>query len=490
MFKGVNIPDLSGNRKANMLAIGSAVAVSAVAALTALALWLGSGPSVAVYTCEPGQDGRPEGLDALGGPIDMSGVFERFGDVAPEMPGAWVRFRGGDSRNIVEDGPPLANAWPETGLPILWSVELGDGYAAAAVLDSRVYVLDYDPKRRADVLRCLALADGTELWRRAYEVTVKRNHGMSRTIPAVTEKYIVTIGPRCHVVCLDTATGDFRWGIDLQRDYGTAEPLWYTGQCPIIEGGRAIIAPCGEEVLMMAVTCETGEVAWSTPNTHGWNMSHSSIIPMTLLGKKTYVYCALGGIAGVSAEAQDAGALLWERPWDAKVVAPSPVQVGDDKIFMTAGYGKGSMMLQLSRDGDDWTVETLYERVPKEGLSCEQQTPLYHDGLLYGIMPKDAGGLKGQFVCYRPGGELVWSSGQDNRYGLGPFMLADNKFFILDDEGELTLLDATAAGFAPLAKAEVLDGHDAWGPLALAGTRLLLRDLGKMVCIDVGAKNE
>jgi hypothetical protein len=31
----------------------------------------------------------------------------------------------------------------------------------------------------------------------------------------------------------------------------------------------------------------------------------------------------------------------------------------------------------------------------------------------------------------------------------------------------------------------VLNGHDAWGPLALAGSRLLARDLDSMVCLDL-----
>ena len=43
---------------------------------------------------------------------------------------------------------------------MLWSIELGEGHAGAAVRDGRVYVLDYDRQAEADVLRCLSLADG------------------------------------------------------------------------------------------------------------------------------------------------------------------------------------------------------------------------------------------------------------------------------------------------------------------------------------------
>lgn len=485
----IDIPDLSRSRRATYVSVGVCLGVTFVASMVALYLWLAStaAQSYTIEACYPGEDGRPEGLDALEPAAELSGIFLAFDGSPSEIPGLWTNFRGEDSDNVVAEAPQLASNWPADGPEALWSVSLGEGYAAPVVLGGCVYILDYDEEKRADALRCLSLADGKEIWRRSYEVSIKRNHGMSRTIPAVTDQYIVTVGPRCHVVCLDTATGDFRWGIDLQREYGTEEPLWYTGQCPIIEDGQAVIAPCGEEVLMMAVDCESGETTWSVPNTRGWNMSHSSIIPMTLLGKRMYVYAALGGLTAVSAEPEDRGTLLWERPWDAKVVAPSPVKSGDDLLFMTAGYGKGSMMLRLSNAGGAWSTETLFETSPKDGLACEQQTPIFHDGLLYGIMPKDAGGLKGQFACYQPDGTLVWSSGQDNRFGLGPFILADGKFFLLSDDGVLTMLDAGKQEYTQLAQAEVLEGHDAWGPIALAGSRMLVRDMGTLVCLDVGA---
>ena len=66
---------------------------------------------------------------------------------------------------------------------------------------------------------CYSLLDGTELWRRGYAVDIKRNHGMSRTIPAVNDKYVVTVGPRCQVMCCDAITGDLLWGIDMVREF-------------------------------------------------------------------------------------------------------------------------------------------------------------------------------------------------------------------------------------------------------------------------------
>jgi outer membrane protein assembly factor BamB len=58
--------------------------------------------------------------------------------------------------------------------------------------------------------------------------------------------------------------------------------------------------------------------------------------------------------------------------------------------------------------------------------------------------------------------------------------------FLLDDDGTLTLVEANPKEYRQLGQAQVLQGHDAWGPLALAGTRLIARDLTQMVCLDVG----
>jgi outer membrane protein assembly factor BamB len=106
---------------------------------------------------------------------------------------------------------------------------------------------------------------------------------------------------------------------------------------------------------------------------------------------------------------------------------------------------------------------------------------LYQDHL-YGIRPS------GELVCLDLTGKVLWSSGMNHRFGLGPLMIADGKILALDDDGHLTMARATPARFEPLAQARVLQGHEAWGPMALAGCRLLVRDLTRLVCLDLGKK--
>jgi outer membrane protein assembly factor BamB len=156
------------------------------------------------------------------------------------------------------------------------------------------WIMTKRPGRRSSLLFA---GRRKELWRRSYGLSIKRKHGMSRTVPAVTADYVLTIGPRCQVMCVKRETGDFLWGIDLVKEYQTEVPLWFTGQCPMIDNNKAILAP-GGSALMIAVDCATGKVLWETPNPDKLKMSHSSIMPWTLNGKRMYVYSANGGVVG------------------------------------------------------------------------------------------------------------------------------------------------------------------------------------------------
>jgi hypothetical protein len=47
---------------------------------------------------------------------------------------------------------------------------------------------------------------------------------------------------------------------------------------------------------------------------------------------------------------------------------------------------------------------------------------------------------------------------------------------------------ASPSRYEKLAEAQVLEGRESWGPMALAGTRLLVRDFTRLACLDVGAR--
>jgi outer membrane protein assembly factor BamB len=442
-------------------------------------LWVGTSKRPALKMREPGQD-RPPGAEiaaATANPFQSIQLVKGNG-IPSKYPGEWTMFRGGGRDNIVKPDKKLATTWQQ-GMPKkLWEIEVGEGYAGPAVKNGMIYLMDYDRENKKDALRCLSLDDGKEIWRLTYPVSIKRNHGITRTVPAVTDKYVIAMGPKCHVVCADAQTGEFKWGIDLVKEYGTTVPQWYAGQCPLVETNRLILAPGGKDALLMAVDCDSGKVIWKTPNPNDWKMTHSSVVPMIFNGKRMYVYCSSGGVVGVSASD---GSILWEFPeWKITIAnIPSPLPIGEDKIFLTGGYGAGSAMIQLKEENGKITVHKLYKLTP-EIFGAAQHTPVFYKNHIFGIR------ADGQFVCITTEGKPVWASTPKNQFGLGPFLLAGDYFYALSESGKLSLISADPSAFNLLAQAQVLDAHEAWGPMALVGTRLLVRDFTRLACLDVG----
>lgn len=463
-----------------MLIVWGVPLLTAALAGWAVVDWLGRYRAFTVQPRVAGMDGRPAAIIAPQEPTDLSGTLETFDGIPSAITTSWPGFRGARRNGVLEDASiTLAEQWPSEGLPKLWQVEMGEGYAGAAVHNGRVYVIDYDMQKQRDAIRCFSLDDGHQIWRYSYPMPVKRNHGMSRTVPAVNDDYVVTIGPKCHVVCLDAKTGEFKWVIDLVAEHGTREPLWYAGQCPLLVGNVAIIAPAGKKTLMMAVDCQSGGILWQTPNLDRWQMTHTSILPMRFGQTDAYVYAATDGVAAVAAAD---GTLLWQSDaWRLRIGIASPVDVGGGRILLSGGYNKGAMMLQIEQQQDGFVPKVLFEHKP-EVFGSDQQTPIYYKGFIYGVRPDK------QLVCMDTDGRIIWVSGGENRYGLGAYMIANGLIYILNDEGLLSLIRAIPERFELLARAKVLDGHDSWGPPAMAAGRLIVRDLTTMVCVDVLAK--
>jgi outer membrane protein assembly factor BamB len=212
-------------------------------------------------------------------------------------------------------------------------------------------------------------------------------------------------------------------------------------------------------------------------------MTHSSIMPMEFMGKRMYVYCGgdkgSGGVVGIS---PDDGSILWQsNEWKMRVLVPSPVVAGSDLIFLSAGYNEGSLMLRLIQEAGKIEAQPVFRLEQKE-FGAEQQTPIFYEGYIYGVR------LDSQLVCLDTDGNIVWASTSANKFGKGPYLIADGLIFIMNDSGVLTVAKATPDGYSQLAQAKVLDGIESWGPMALASGRLIVRDLKRMVCLDIAQK--
>jgi outer membrane protein assembly factor BamB len=118
-------------------------------------------------------------------------------------------------------------------------------------------------------------------------------------------------------------------------------------------------------------------------------------------------------------------------------------------------------------------------------LGSEQQTPI--------LLPDSSGIMAviptGEMVFMAQNGDIKWRSGGTNRYGSGPYLLADNTIYVMNDTGTLSAVAADENKFQLLGSTRVIpNGQECWGPMALADGRLYLRDMTRLFCVDLQAK--
>jgi outer membrane protein assembly factor BamB len=208
-----------------------------------------------------------------------------------------------------------------------------------------------------------------------------------------------------------------------------------------------------------------------------------------------YVYAALGGVVGVSAEGSDVGRVLWQtREWSPSMAVASPLYIGNGEILAFGSYGAGTAKLMVSRDGSGFSVRVTERHRPSEGLASEQHTPILLGYIFWAVLPENAGNNKRQLACYKKNdlANPVWLSGrEDGRYGkgMGPYIVSGDKLYLLDDEGGLFLYRIENTSATLIASHKLFDAIEAWSPMALAGKYLIVRDAHNMLCLDVSKIN-
>jgi outer membrane protein assembly factor BamB len=397
----------------------------------------------------------------------------------------WPQWRGPNRDNqSAETG--LYRTWPAGGPKVLWRTPVGDGYAGAAIRDGLVYVNDYDMAKKAHLVRAISMATGKDVWQWSSPVDIRPNHGISRTVPTVSAKLVFSLDPKCRFFVLDAKTGKLVWQKNLVQEYKATIPGWYAGQNPLLDGDRVVLAT-GGDALVVAFDQATGKEVWRSPNPAKDVMSHVSLMPATIGGVKQYLYLTMNKVVGVAAAD---GQILWSIPFAVKMAAcPSPLPIGDGRVFITSGYEAGSMMIQVEKGASGFTAKKLYDLTAAQ-FNSEVHTPILYKNHLFAVGSK----TRGRFTCLGLDGKVVWQSpvvsgdaAASKTFELGGFMLADGMFFVLDGvSGVLRLLDANTTQYKELASAQVLAGGDVWGPLALSNGRLVIRDMSEMVCLQVG----
>jgi outer membrane protein assembly factor BamB len=395
--------------------------------------------------------------------------------VASARAADWPQFMGSNGNGTsAEKG--LARSWSADGPEVLWTLPLGPGYGGASIRDGKVYALDR-VDRQKDVLRCLDLETGKEDWTFSYEAPGPIDHDGSRSTPAVSEKFVYIIGPFGQLHCLDRNTHQVVWKKNLLSDYGAKAPRWAVAQSALLYKDMVVVAPQADRVGIVALDQETGRERWRSDSIGP--MGYGSPMLIHLDGTDQIVIVNTLGAAAVSASD---GKVLWKYSHPCKIPIPNVTALGGGRFFVTGAYMAGSAIIQVSRQGDSWEVKEL-ARNTKIGGHCHPaflyQAHLY----MLGNVNERSDGL----VCFDLEAQVVWQTKNDPNFDKGgSIQTADGLIYVMDGRtGELHIVEPSATGFKSLGKAKVLAGKEIWGPLALAGGKLVLRDQTQIKCLDL-----
>ena len=135
----------------------------------------------------------------------------------------WPQFCG-PARDGKSPETGLIHAFPADGPKVVWTVRLNEGFGSAAIVDGELYVIDHEGAN--DQIRCFDAATGQEKWKCEYEAPGKVDFKGSRGVPAVTDKYVIAVGPFGHAACVDRKTHEKVWLVNVLTDFGGKTPVW------------------------------------------------------------------------------------------------------------------------------------------------------------------------------------------------------------------------------------------------------------------------
>jgi len=359
------------------------------------------------------------------------------------------------------------------GPTILWRRPVGAGYASPAVVDGTLYL--FHRLDNEEIVEAMDAATGETLWRTGYpadyrDVEFGFDEG-PRATPTIVDGVVYTSGAKRRVQALDAATGERLWEFDAIERYDTRRAPFGSAAQPFWIDGRIVLNIGGREAGIVAVDAATGDTVWTATDHEA---SYAPPLLVELGGERRLLFFTRMGLVDLDpADGRLRSTLLWHsRSW-ASVNAAMPVQV-DGQIFLSASYGTGATLLELTSDGftPTWTSDDV--------LSNHYVTSIYHRGTLFGMHGRQP--LNPSLRAIDPlTAEVRWTQ---RRFGTGSLLLAGETLIVVRESGELTLVDAVGDEYRELGQARLLDGVVRAYP-ALAGGVLFVRDEQELIAVDL-----
>ena len=380
----------------------------------------------------------------------------------------WSDFRG-PLRDGVYREQPILTTWPASGLKPLWKQPVGAGYASFVIARGRAFTIE---QRGADeVAAAYDVATGRELWTSAWRAEFRESMGGDgpRATPTWADGRVYVLGAEGELRVLDAATGRLAWRTNILEGNATGNLQWGMSAAPLIVGDLVIVQPGAYDGRsVVAYDRRTGTRAWSALDDH---QSYASPMLVTLLGVPQILVFSSSRLVAIS---PDDGATLWEFPWPGpnRINAAQPLVIGNDRIFVSSGYGTGAAVVEISKAPAGFSVREVWRNTRMKNRFASS---VLHDGHIYGLDESILACLDAAT------GELKWKGG---RYGYGQLLLASGHLIVLTEDGDLALVRAAPERHDELVRFPVLSGKT-WNVPAIGGGYLLVRNLAEMAAFDL-----
>lgn len=379
------------------------------------------------------------------------------------------RFLGPTGQPRIMD-KSLEHDWQEAPPKLLWKQPIGAGWSAFAVVGMNAVTQEQRGDQELTV--CYDVPTGKPRWTHANGVRFSEALGGDgpRATPTIHEGRVYVLGATGILDCLDAPTGKRIWTADTLKEAGQENLEWAKSSSPLIVDDLVIISLGKKDdgPALAAYDRNTGKRVWTAVKDRA---SYASPVLATLLGKRQIISVNARSVTGH--EPAD-GKELWRYDWPGEFAKCSqPVQVLDDRVYLSAGYGLGSVLLQFDPSPDGvlkpkelWKSNRMRTRFTNVAINVN---------FVYGL---DDGILACQELLT---GRMLWKGG---RYQHGQILLVGLRLLVLSEDGQLVLVEATPDRFNEIARLPALSGKT-WNNLALAGKYLLIRNAEEAACYEM-----
>jgi outer membrane protein assembly factor BamB len=154
------------------------------------------------------------------------------------------------------------------------------------------------------------------------------------------------------------------------------------------------------------------------------------------------------------------GKVLFSHDWggDKWPKASQPVTVGEDRVFISAGYGMGCQLIKLTAGADGtFSTEEIWSGMK---MKTQFNSAALRDGHLYGL---DDGRLACLDVAT---GERLWKEG---RFASGQSLLVNDLVIVQSESGPVHLCGAKPEAFTEYGKIDALSSKTWNHPVSRVG---------------------